>query len=628
MATARPASSAGARSRPTSYHDPVSPEFDADDVPVEILVRHLLAAKQSLSSMALVLRANDLATHSRQMHEESVIMSAQTGFVRQAVDQQIRVLKKVRRGMGRVYDSGRREFKQLIDTLDAANGKLETTMEMLRDRPVEAVFRPPGEEQKYLIEFVDEDSVESMRNALKDSIGELQPKPPSTATSSASTPTSACSTKPSCPRPPSNPLLLRRLPTDPHLLTSLTDHSHAMAQHLTSLNNHFDMCVKAVRATEGGAALARRRAAEATDDGDPVSISGVITEQESHLSGLDHMDPQERAEIVHVVVQDSPEVDEVVAEIQVVLQQMEQEFGSLKEQADRITAEFTATIAAFNVLEEIGARLGSYVAAENEFLQRRADERDVILANLDEMGELQKFYEGYASAYETLRLEVARRGAVEQKIQNILQKARESVDNLIEADRKQREKFCQNLGEFLPTDLWVGMNDPLKRWDLMMVEGLPDTPDEEPPTPRLGRAVVVDYRGDPIEDQLAVRFGEKQFDAVFDCVGTQALYSCSPRYLKPEGKFINIVGGWSQGVVPFIRNKMRPCILGGTPRSYKLFLLNASGRMAQQVADWVEQGVIKEALVDSEFPFEQAVGAYEKLATGRAKGKIVVRVEN
>jgi hypothetical protein len=118
---------------------------------------------------------------------------------------------------------------------------------------------------------------------------------------------------------------------------------------------------------------------------------------------------------------------------------------------------------------------------------------------------------------------------------------------------------------------------------------------------------VVDYRAhDPVQDYLAERFGERNFDAILDCVGTQALYAHSPRYLKTGGKFVNIVGGWSQGVVPFVRNKLRPCLLGGTPRSYELFLLSASGKTARDVAAWVEQGVIKEAVVDSEFPFEQA----------------------
>jgi hypothetical protein len=110
-----------------------------------------------------------------------------------------------------------------------------------------------------------------------------------------------------------------------------------------------------------------------------------------------------------------------------------------------------------------------------------------------------------------------------------------------------------------------------------------------------------------LEDYLPEVFGQQPLDAILDCVGSQALYTHSPRYLKPNGKFINIVGGWSQGVIPFIRNKLRPYFLGGTPRSYELFLLNASGKTAREVAAWVEQGVIKQPVIDSEFPMEQAV---------------------
>lgn len=275
----------------------------------------------------------------------------------------------------------------------------------------------------------------------------------------------------------------------PHLLAALADHSEAMAQHLASLTNHFDMCVKAVRATEGGAALARRRAAEATDDGEPVSISGFITEQESHLTELEPMDPQELVEIVQVVMEDAPEVDEVVAEIQAVLQQAEQDFETLKEQADSIRGTWAATLGAFQVLEEIGARLQSYVAAEHEFEQRWEGEKDVIYAKLQEMDGLKVFYEGYASAYSSLMLEAERRRGVETKIRNTLRKAKENVDNLVEADRKQREYFRQEVGEFLPTDLWVGMNNPLKRWELAPVQegGVASQSQDELVTPTVAR---------------------------------------------------------------------------------------------------------------------------------------------
>jgi autophagy-related protein 17 len=124
--------------------------------------------------MPLVLRANELVTHARQMHEGCIILEAQTGFLRHLIDDEVQLLRKLRRGMGRAYDRGRRDFKQLIRTLDAANEKLEQTMQMLRDTRVEAVLRPPGEAPKSLMDFVDENSVEGMRDALKGSIAELQ----------------------------------------------------------------------------------------------------------------------------------------------------------------------------------------------------------------------------------------------------------------------------------------------------------------------------------------------------------------------------------------------------------------------------------------------------------------------
>ncbi len=245
-----------------------------------------------------------------------------------------------------------------------------------------------------------------------------------------------------------------------------------MAEHLTSLTRHFDMCVTAVRTTEGGAALARRKAAEVTQsqEGDAVSISGVIAEQESHVSELEPMSAQERAEIVQVVVQDAPEVDEVVAELEAVLRQMELDFASLKEQADQIEGAYVATIETFHVLEEVGSRLHSYAAAEAEYLQRWEDEKEIIFGKLEEMEELRKFYDGYASAYDSLILEVERRRSAEEKIYNTRRKAKEAVDKLVDADRKQRDEFRQEIGEFLPTDLWVDMNVPVRRWEVVPVD--------------------------------------------------------------------------------------------------------------------------------------------------------------
>ncbi|KAB5558483.1 autophagy-related protein 17 [Coniochaeta sp. 2T2.1] len=477
------ASPASSSARTHSRQPSRSPSTEAqhpgpDSVPVEALVEHLLAAKRSLSSIALVLRGYDLAVTARNQHEEAVILSAQTAFLRRGVGEQVRILLRVRRGMKVAYDGKTREFRHLIKTLDGANGRLEGTMTMLRNTPVEAVFRPAGEERKTLMDFVDEKSVDRMREALKESIAELQAAQTSfdgdllRFDTDLRTLKTTMSSSPSLPSPSSS----NAYQPIPHLLASLTSHSQTMAEHLASLTRHFDMCVTAVRATEGGAALALRKAAEVTQSQgqDQVSISGVMGQhgEGSHTSAEveQPMSAEERAEVVAVVVQDAPEVDEVVAELEAALQAMEADAASLTAQTDGVRAAYTAALSAFATLEDVGSHLKGYVAAEAEFVQRWEDEKEVIYMKLEEMDELRRFYEGYAGAYDSLLLEVERRRAVEDKIKGILRKAREGVDKIVDADRREREAFRADIGEFLPTDLWVGMNRPVGRWDIVAVD--------------------------------------------------------------------------------------------------------------------------------------------------------------
>jgi NADPH:quinone reductase-like Zn-dependent oxidoreductase len=117
-----------------------------------------------------------------------------------------------------------------------------------------------------------------------------------------------------------------------------------------------------------------------------------------------------------------------------------------------------------------------------------------------------------------------------------------------------------------------------------------------------------------------------QLDLVIDCVGDDTLFRRSPSYLQPNGKFLSIVGR-AQGIYSFLMHQVRPTMLGGTPRSYKILGLAPSGTGAREVAQLVNDGLVKEILVDSEYRMGDALLAYEKLATKRAKGKIVIRVQ-
>ena len=158
------------RSAVSSHHSSAS----QPSIPIDTLVNHLLAAKRSLSSMTLVLRANELANHARAAHEDTVILAAQTTFLRSSILDQVSILVKLRRSLQATYDWGKRDFKKLVRTMDETDGQLEGAMALLRGTVVQSGLRSKGEAKKSLLDFVDENNVHQLRDAMKRSIEELQ----------------------------------------------------------------------------------------------------------------------------------------------------------------------------------------------------------------------------------------------------------------------------------------------------------------------------------------------------------------------------------------------------------------------------------------------------------------------
>ncbi|KAG5936267.1 hypothetical protein E4U53_000256 [Claviceps sorghi] len=441
-------------------------------IPIDTLVNHLLVAKRSLSSMNHVLRANELATSARLSHQESLLLAAQTAFVRNSMLDQITILTRVCASLQSTYEWGKRDFKKLVKAMDEVDADLTGTMHMLRDTQVQSTLQSNDRKSMNLLDFVDETSVHDMREAMKHSIQDLQRVQVSfdgdllrfetdirnlRKTLAASSPSSAADESAE--------------PATVALLLDMDDHSTTMASLLASLTTHFDMCVTAIRTTEGAAALARRKAAEVTQSqgSEMVSISGVIAEQESHMSDLEPKTAEDRAEMLKVVVQDAEEVDYVVSEIQEHLTAMEQDYAVVQRHLSRAKAAYNSVLESFTLLGEIGDRLSDYMAAEEDFRQRWDLEKEAVFGKLREMQEMRRFYEGYASAYGSLVLEVERRRAVDERVHGIWRKAQESVDKLLEADRTSREAFRQDVGEYLPTDLWAGMQGPVRKWTVVQI---------------------------------------------------------------------------------------------------------------------------------------------------------------
>ncbi|KAL2859154.1 NAD(P)-binding protein [Aspergillus pseudodeflectus] len=144
----------------------------------------------------------------------------------------------------------------------------------------------------------------------------------------------------------------------------------------------------------------------------------------------------------------------------------------------------------------------------------------------------------------------------------------------------------------------------------------------------LGADEFIDYRQHlPLSAYLAQMYGDRPFDFILDCVGTQELFVHSPDYLKPDGGVVNIgmLEGIGVTVWNMLVNSWLPTRLGGVPRRYIGISSPPKRDDAIYLAHLIEQGRLR-IPVDSVFPMEDALGAYERIATQRARGKVVIRV--
>lgn len=141
----------------------------------------------------------------------------------------------------------------------------------------------------------------------------------------------------------------------------------------------------------------------------------------------------------------------------------------------------------------------------------------------------------------------------------------------------------------------------------------------------LGADEVINYRDTNIVDSL--KAGAKDtgrlFDVIIDNVGAiDTLYENCHLFVKPGGIFIQVAG---TNILFTAKRIVLPGFLGGGKRKYSPYLAWNDKNHLQQITDWAGEGKLK-VEIDSEFAFEDAREAYEKLRGGRAQGKIVVRV--
>lgn len=140
----------------------------------------------------------------------------------------------------------------------------------------------------------------------------------------------------------------------------------------------------------------------------------------------------------------------------------------------------------------------------------------------------------------------------------------------------------------------------------------------------IGADEVLDYtKGDLV---AALKAKGQVFDLVVDNVGSPSdLYSTCGEFVVPDGQFVQVGMGMSMADMRSMTSRMLlPAFLGGGSRKFSLAVAKNKHEDLARLGEWIAAGKVK-VVVDEVFEFEDAPKAYEKLRTGRARGKIIVK---
>lgn len=141
----------------------------------------------------------------------------------------------------------------------------------------------------------------------------------------------------------------------------------------------------------------------------------------------------------------------------------------------------------------------------------------------------------------------------------------------------------------------------------------------------LGADEVIDYRTENVVHTLT-RKGQ-QYDLIADNVFNSAdIYWSSHKYLKTEGRYVTIAGNAQFSVIKDMLSIMFwPKALGGGQRKFQFVTCAADAAQYAELAKWLAEGKLK-TVIEKEYELEQAGEAFERLKSGRTRGKLVIKV--
>jgi autophagy-related protein 17 len=452
-----------------------------------------VASKRALNSQTVLWRANDIVNSARELLEENAVLAAKNAALRNIVEQQVDALEAVRRGIDVAEAEVQAEFKQLLHDVDTSFAGLSSTLAVLRDTPIEAALQPPGTPQKHLYDFIDSTTVSNLEALLRACIDRYNQALATLGDSNDAFDTSLDNLHSSIQNVPVTPATSSNPSPIPSLYHDLEGHAKEAAQAFQSLVQHYDLCVTALRHTEGGSAAAT----QATGD-------APLQSDDEFAAPPEPMGEEERQEMLAVLRKDAHQVDEVVSEIRERGAEMTFFLTEIENHVNHLRNEASALSSVLQLISRIAVEVKSNILTSRSFhASWLEDTRPTLLNGIEEWETQREFYERFDLAYAELLVEVSSRRRRHEKAKRKAEDAQKELDRLYAEDERAREQFTLAQGNFLPLDIWPGLRDAPRQYEVraVAVESVEDEADAEvqqdedrtygvQSIPQLGRNVV------------------------------------------------------------------------------------------------------------------------------------------
>lgn len=377
----------------------------------------------------------------------------------------------------------------MIRVLDEADERLRDTLGKLRSTIVEKGLRPGDEERRSLLDFMNEEGVEGLVGVIKESLdgagqgmrefedgnGGFREEVENVrkllhgdGLKGSSGLVGSASQGRVVQGQEGSPI--------PQILHEMEDRAREMATSLESLVSHYDLCVTAIKQTEGGGDAASKIAGDLPE--------GVDIGQNAGGAPPEPMGDQERMEIMRVLEEDAGQVEDVVMEIRDHIAEMESLHSRVEMHTSHLATEHVNMTAAFRMLEDLGQKLPGHITRTQIFLMRWDEDKVAIDERLEELEGLTELYDGFLRAYDNLLIEIGRRKDQELEVEQVVQEARTRLEKLYEDEVEEREVFKKEQGDFLPVDIWPGLRDRPLRYSLSSVD------DQASRVPDISKSVI------------------------------------------------------------------------------------------------------------------------------------------